>query len=984
MSGIVTLGPSHTITQPTGRVTALLGPTNTGKTWFALERMKTYGTGVMGFPLRLLARENYDRLCAALGPQHVALVTGEEKIIPLHARYFMCTVESMPLDRLFDFVGIDEIQLCADPDRGHVFTDRLMRMRGVHETMVMGAETMRGVLERLLPDTHFDTRPRLSALTYTGFKKMTRLPRRTAIVAFSMEDVYRIADMVRAKRGGTAIVLGALSPRTRNAQVGMYQAGEVDYLVATDAIGMGLNMDIHHVALAATRKFDGQRLRTLTAAELAQIAGRAGRHLRDGTFGVTDNVPYLDDEVADAIEQHQFEPITALSWRAPDLDFSTPRHLLRTLERAAPSPILQRGYLPDDQRALEALIHDDAVMARAVGHQNVQLLWDVCQIPDFRKTMVDAHHALLAHIFELLCDHGCLTEAWVAAQIESLASTDGDVDGLMSRIAHIRTWTYIAHRPNWLQDAAGWQGRTRALEDKLSDALHTVLLQRFVDRRAAALGVALEGGATLHAAIQADGQVVVEGHPVGRLKGLRFEADESLKHKGRDALRVLTAARRALAPEIQRRVSQMTDTHTDGRFSLADDGQIFWQAQASNPLPGDPIGHVRKGKNILSPDVSVLESDQLEASQRDALRVRVQEWCAIHVRTVLEPLFMLQQEEGAGALQGTARGIGFQLAEHLGVMHRADLETLITGLDPEQRRALRSKGVRLGPILVFMPALVKPAAIRMRALLWALWHDRALPMARPADGRVSEVVDAASADRGFYRAIGYPVFGPRAIRIDMLDRVITDIYDSAKDGIFEVRHKYAEWLGSNLDDLYAIVEAMGHRRLQEKAPEVEAAPVAEVVVAEVAAEAAPADTTEQVDAVAADVAVPAKPAPVLVKFMLKRGKMSDRPQPAHKKPQHTPRTFTKPDAQAGAAIPEKQERGARPEQRKDNRNKQPYDPNKPKRADYSKPEASDRPVRDKRAPRDDNRKSQIMTFGPAKTDGDDDGNPFAILKNLKK
>ncbi len=974
-------------------VTALLGPTNTGKTWYALERLKTHGSGVIGFPLRLLARENYDRLCAELGPAHVALVTGEEKIIPAHARYFMCTVEAMPLDRPFDFVGIDEIQLCADPDRGHVFTHRLLHVRGTQETMFMGAETIRPVMARLLPNVNFETRPRLSSLTYTGFAKMTRLPRRSAVVAFSVEDVYRIADMIRARRGGAAVVLGALSPRTRNAQVAMYQAGEVDYLVATDAIGMGLNMDIRHVALAATRKFDGQKPRRLTASELAQIAGRAGRHMKDGTFGVTDNVTSLDEQVVEAIETHRFDPLEYLVWRNHDLDFASVAALVRSLERAPDSPYLARGYPSDDYLALQAMQHRDDVMARIKDGDigAVRLLWEVCQIPDFRKTIAEAHNDLLAQIFIFLQSGARLENDWVARQVDVLDNTSGDVDALMARIAHVRTWTYIANRAGWLEKAVFWQGRTRQLEDALSDALHDALTKRFVDRRAAALGLALEGGAELLAGIRADGTVVVEGHEVGSLKGLRFTPDENVKTKGREGLKVLTAARKALLPEIERRMNDILSTK-EGRFSLNDDGQIFWQPQPSNPLPGDAVAKLKKGRSLLAPEVAVNDSDLVDAAQKDALRAHIQGWLDQHLRDVLQPLFALTVEEGEGALTASARGIGFQLFENLGVMHRADLEDLIAGLDPDQRRLLRGKGVRLGPILVFLPALVKPAAIRMRALLWGVWNDKPLPVTRPADGRVSETLaDPKAVDRHFYRMIGYPVFGPRAIRIDMLDRVITDVYDTADKGVFEAKHKYAEWLGSNLDDLHAVLESMGHRRLRGDKPAPAATegetpavaaetehtehvvqPLAEhaggsmYATTEVVVEEQPVQQAEA----AAEAAAPAtaKPAmPETVKFILKRGKMSDRPQPRQQRPENRG-----PENRAGKRDEKRDFKKA---------DKAPYDPNKPR----FKTRDDERQASGKRHKPKEEKQARIMSFGPAKKDNDDDdGNPFAALKSLLK
>ena len=492
------------------RIVAVLGPTNTGKTHLAMERMLGHASGMIGFPLRLLARENYDRAVRVKGRRHVALITGEEKIVPAHARYFLCTVESMPVDRRVAFLGVDEIQMCADADRGHVFTDALLSARGEDETMFMGAETIRPLLRRLVPEAEFLSRPRFSTLTYSGQRKITRLPPRSAAVAFSAADVYAIAEVVRRQRGGTAVVLGALSPRTRNAQVAMYQAGDVDYLVATDAIGMGLNMDIDHVAFAATRKFDGQRVRELTPAELAQIAGRAGRHMNAGTFGTTADVGPLDQETVDAIENHRFPPLAALFWRNAHLRFTSLDALRRSLAVPPEMPGLVRAREADDEAALAALSADADIARLATGADAVRLLWEVCRIPDFGNLMSDAHTRLMGRIYRhLMGPAGRLPTDWVADQVVRIERTDGDIETLVQRIANVRTWTYVSYRGDWLADAGHWQERTRAVEDRLSDALHERLTQRFVDRRSAILVSRLMESQTLTAAVDGDGEVSV-------------------------------------------------------------------------------------------------------------------------------------------------------------------------------------------------------------------------------------------------------------------------------------------------------------------------------------------------------------------------------------------------------------------------------------------------------------------------------------------
>ena len=507
-------------------VTAVLGPTNTGKTHYAVERMLGHQTGVIGFPLRLLAREVYDRVCAMRGPGQVALITGEEKIVPADARYYLCTVESMPLDWGADFLAVDEIQLCADPERGHVFTNRLLSARGRRETLFLGSTSMRERIAALLPGARFQNRERLSTLSYAGSKKLSRMPTRSAIVAFSVDNVYAIAELIRRQKGGAAVVMGALSPRTRNAQVALYQEGDVDYLVATDAIGMGLNLDVRHVAFAGLAKFDGRRHRRLNAGELAQVAGRAGRHMNDGTFGVTGEAPPLDQDLIDAIEEHRFGGVGRLQWRNAVLEHATPEHLLASLEREPGSEHLARAREADDVATLRSLIRDETLRARASSRSAVKLLWDVCQVPDFRKTTPTEHAALLSQLFRYLTDDpGVAPEDWIAGHCARLDRVEGDIDALSKRLAYIRTWTYVANRARWLEDPAHWRERTRDIEDRLSDALHERLTQTFVDRRTSVLAKRLKQKESLVAIVDEKGAVSVEGEFVGRLEGFRFQAD---------------------------------------------------------------------------------------------------------------------------------------------------------------------------------------------------------------------------------------------------------------------------------------------------------------------------------------------------------------------------------------------------------------------------------------------------------------------------
>src|SRR5437868_2320591 len=663
------------------RLVAVLGPTNTGKTHLAIERMLGYRSGAIGFPLRLLAREIYDRIVKLKGTGSVALITGEEKISPPTATYFVCTVESMPLDRPVDFLAVDEIQLCADPDRGHVFTARLLHARGLMETMFLGADTIRPLMRRLVPRAEYISRPRLSTLSYTGHKKVTRLPPRSAVVAFTVADVFSLAELVRRQRGGTAIVLGALSPRARNAQVGMFQAGEVDYLVATDAIGMGLNMDLNHVAFARLSKFDGRGPRRLSAAEIGQIAGRAGRHMSDGTFGTTADEGLLDPEIVAAVEEHRFEPLTRLSWRNTQLRFNSVGALLHSLDERPGAPGLVQMRDADDHRSLQLLSRNAEVTALATNPGAVRLLWEVCQIPDFRKVLSDSHARFLAHCFTHLAGPAeRLPSQWVGAQMAQLDRLEGDIDTLMQRIAHIRTWTYITHRGDWLDDAAGWQDRARGIEDRLSDALHERITQRFVDRRSAFLVRHLASERELLASVDKEGGVAVEGTHVGRLDGFRFVPDAA---EGEAMRTLLTAANRVLRGEVATRARRLV-AEPDEAFTFDEEGRLFWR--------GGRVGRLAAGETALSPRVEVRGGDFLEGEAKERVRQRLQLFVRNEIERRLQPLFVVQ----ALSLSGPGRGLIFQLVDALGCLPVDQVMALVGSLDAASRRALGGAGVRFG------------------------------------------------------------------------------------------------------------------------------------------------------------------------------------------------------------------------------------------------------------------------------------------------
>ena len=744
-------------------VTAVLGPTNTGKTHFAIERMVAHPSGIIGLPLRLLAREVYGRVCDKVGTEHVALITGEEKIKPKGARYWICTVEAMPRDLDVSFVAIDEIQLAADLDRGHVFTDRLLHRRGIHETLVIGASTMQRPIEKLLPGVTIVNRPRLSKLSFAGEKKLSRLPHRTAIVAFSAEEVYAIAELIRRQRGGAAVVLGALSPRTRNAQVEMYQNGDVDYLIATDAIGMGLNLDVDHVAFAGDRKFDGWQYRRLNPAELGQIAGRAGRHLKDGTFGTTGRCQGFDEDLVEALEDHRFDPLAVLQWRNSDLDFSTIGDLQASLEVFPHEPGLTRAPLGEDMMVLDIAARDASVGRAAKTRADVARLWDVCQVPDYRKVSPAAHAEFALTLFGFVVRAGRVPDSWYAQQVAMYDRTEGDIDALSARIAQVRTLTYIANRADWLGDPEHWQGVTRQLEDRLSDALHERLAQRFVDRRTSVLMRRLRENAMLEAEITAQGDVLVEGQHVGQLHGFRFTPDPLAA--GEAARTLNAAAMKALGGEIDTRADRFSAA-VDESFALANDGTIRWL--------GDPVAKLTAGDKLLVPRARIVADEHLTGPALETVQRRLDLWLAQHIKKHLGPLMELETGDG---LEGIVRGIAFQVAEALGVLERSRVADDMKTLDQAARSTLRKLGLRFGAYHIYLPALVKPAPRALAAQLWALRHggvetvkglDEVPHLA--ASGRTSFQADQ-DVPKGLYRAAGFKVCGVRAVRVDILERL---------------------------------------------------------------------------------------------------------------------------------------------------------------------------------------------------------------------
>ncbi len=817
------------------RVTAVLGPTNTGKTHYAIERMLSHRTGVIGLPLRLLAREVYDRIVAVRGPGVVALVTGEERIVPPRAAFWVCTVEAMPDGMGCDFLAVDEIQLCGDPERGHVFTDRLLHARGLHETLFLGAETMRNAIAAMVPEAQFMRRERMSELSYTGSKKISRMPARSAIVGFSVENVYAIAELLRRTKGGAAVVMGALSPRTRNAQVEMYQNGDVDYLVATDAIGMGLNLDISHVAFSSLTKFDGRRMRHLQPEELGQIAGRAGRHIENGTFGVTGEAPPLDDAVADAICEHRFQPVKKLQWRNSDLQFGSVKRLIATLEDRTDDVWLTRVRESDDLAALKALAQDPEVMARATDGPSVKLLWDVCRIPDFRGISKGEHAGLLTHIYNDLHQLGHVSANWFALQVKRIDRADGDIDTLSKRLAYIRTWTYVAQRNGWLDDESHWRDATRAVEDRLSDALHGALTQRFVDRRTSILLRRLKQKESLVAEVNDKGEVTVEGEFVGRLEGFRFRMDKAGSPDEAKTLR--QASVQALVPHLHLLADRFYNA-PDPEIDFTEQGGLMWGDQA--------VGKLVKGDDPLKPGIEAFVDDEAGPDVAAKVQRRLQHFIDRKVVAGFESLLALKNDE---TLTGAAKGFAFRMAEGFGVLPRGEVADEVKALDQDARGALRKHGVRFGQFTIFMPLLLKPAPTRLRLVLWSLAKDLSEFPESPPPGLVT-VPAAKDAVAGYYAMAGYRAAGERAIRIDMLERLADMLRDKDSRGGFEANPDMLSITGMTLDQFADLMTGLGYKAEKgerEKVKVVATAAVADHVATETETPAeVPAETPAEV------------------------------------------------------------------------------------------------------------------------------------------
>ena len=798
--------PQYAAPESPGALRAILAPTNTGKTHFAIERMLARTSGVIGLPLRLLAREIYDKICAIKGEKLCALITGEEKIIPPHAAYYVCTVEAMPTTKRFAFVAIDEVQLMAHPERGHIFTDRVLYMRGMEETLLLGAETCRDILSALLPDVRFETRERFSTLSYSGPKKITRLPKRSVVVAFSAAEVYAIAELIRRYRGGAAIVMGALSPRTRNAQAALYQSGEVDFLVATDAIGMGLNLDADHVAFASVRKFDGRRRRQLNPMEVGQIAGRAGRFRNDGTFGPTGDCPPFEDQLVARIENHYYNPLRGAEWRNGNLNLSSLHALAESLALPTPHKRLRRIAEAEDEASLARFARMPDVEAEAESAQMTRLVWEVCQVPDFRNSTIDTHVQLLRDIFEQLSTKsGTLTAEFLHKQTSGLDHTEGGVDILATRLAYIRTWTFCAHKPDWTDDTAYWVDKTREIEDRLSDALHEKLTAKFVDKRTRAL---LRGNkAFMEATIKDDGDVWVEEHKIGRLTGLQFELDESQSELEAKTLR--EAAEQAVAPEVNRRLTSIVGG-THAIFTLSEQGEILWGGAA--------VGKISRAGSVQNPDVNLIGGELGQDNIRAMAEERMRDFLRAEVRDKLAPLNAIKELSNNPETDAEVRGFAYSLYENFGHLDRSKHWRMVNDLSQAARKPFRELGVTFGQYDVYMREMIRPKPSSLLNNLLAFGAGGDSKPFIPFAGVTSLANEGDLAASGFmqesiFRA-GYKACGPRIIRFDILNRLAGLIRQAQRESgtrRFQIMQEMLALLGCTFDEMRGVLEALGYQ-----------------------------------------------------------------------------------------------------------------------------------------------------------------------------
>ena len=749
------------------KITAVLGPTNTGKTHLAIETMLSFESGMIGFPLRLLAREVYDKVIKKIDLEKVALITGEEKIIPTKAKYFLCTVESMPIDKQLDFVAVDEIQMCSDHERGHIFTDRLLNIRGEKLTMFMGSNTIKNIINKLEDDIEFINRNRLSKLSYSGHKKISRIDRKTAIIAFSAEEVYAIAELIRRQKGGASIVMGSLSPKTRNAQVELYQSGDVDFLVATDAIGMGINMDLNHVYFSNLKKFDGRKLRRLNLSEMGQIAGRAGRYMNDGSFGITGQCREITPEEVELLENHKFEEINFLFWRNSNLNFNSPSLLIKSLDEKPQNDWLRKIYECEDEKALKFFLRDKNFENREFNQEKLKLLWECCQIPDFVKKTYGNHYEVIGNVFKYLnSKKGKITDDYMRIQLMKLDKLEGNVDSLSNRIANVRTWSYVSNKNNWVENQSYWIEKTKLLEDRLSERLHEELTKTFIDKRASVLARGLKQDMEFNTKILENNEVMIDNQFIGKINGLKLQLDLKKGALETDIKSLKKAARQTVGPELEKRIKIIIDT---GLIELKDDFKIYWSNSA--------IGRLSSGKDYLNPNLELIVDDILEQNQKQKLLDFMNKWLKNKINTVLKSLVDLKD---INEKNSSTKALAYQLYENNGVIKREQVTEYLKNLGQNERKILRNLGVKFGRYHVFLYKLIKPEAVSLRTLLWKNYHQKYYDLKPPAFG-LNFLDDKNFQNKNFMLLCGFEKFSTFFVRIDILERLFIKIMNSRND-----------------------------------------------------------------------------------------------------------------------------------------------------------------------------------------------------------
>ena len=784
------------------QIISVLGPTNTGKTHFAVERMLQFETGVIGFPLRLLAREVYDNCVKKLGSNRVALITGEEKIIPPTANYYLCTVESMPLDLNFEFVAIDEIQMCADPERGHIFTDRLLNYRGDKLTMFLGADTMKNIISNLVPSSEFVYRDRLSKLIYTGYKKISRIQPRSAIVAFSVDEVYALAEFIRRQRGGAAIVMGSLSPKTRNAQVDLYQSGDVDFLVATDAIGMGINMNIDHVSFSNLRKYDGKKIRGLRNTEIGQISGRAGRYKNDGSFGITGDCEALTSEQIEKLENHKFDSVVNIYWRNSSLDFSSIKKFIESLNKPPSIPNLLRNRELIDENMFKFLTTEKSQLKINNEENHISKLWECCQIPDFTKSSYNEHMEIVTSVFNFLTsDKEKITNDWMKKQVSNLDNLIGNIDAIANRISHVRTWSYVANKRNWVENNDYWIAKTKDIEDKLSDRLHEELSKSFVDKRISILSRGLKQDIQHEAKISENNEIIMDGQLVGKINGLKIILDYTSNALQTDIRSIKKAARNGAALELKKRIEEIIASPE--HFSLKKDKNIYWKEKI--------IGKIYPGKNYLNPDVKILVDESVELQDQQRISSSLSNWLKLEKQNLLQDLIKIENSQYENRF---IRGLCYQLFENNGVLKRENVNEIVKQINKEDRSILRKLGIKIGRYHIYQPRMVKPAAVNFKTILWNCFHNLS-DNKSPAFG-LNFVKNFTNHDKEYLLICGFETFDNYIIRIDILERLFLKIISLSKNGLFELTSDILNLLGSTKEDFKELMKKMNYNYIEKE------------------------------------------------------------------------------------------------------------------------------------------------------------------------